>query len=133
LLFCCFQDFFFKTKEVFVICCTVLCTIMLHTPYSFSLTLLKLQNTIIIPPPHTHIHKFRDYIDTHYTAPRMVICGVGAVDHDQLVELSSKYWDKDIPSTPKTSYPTNFEPATFIGGDKREARSDIEVFIFFFF
>ena len=43
--------------------------------------------TIAHAPP-----QFRAYIDTHYTAPRMVICGVGAVDHDELVAVASKYW-----------------------------------------
>jgi mitochondrial-processing peptidase subunit beta len=31
-----------------------------------------------------------DYVKTHYTADRMVICGAGAVDHDQLVALAGK-------------------------------------------
>mmetsp|Transcript_52033 Transcript_52033/g.89353 ORF Transcript_52033/g.89353 Transcript_52033/m.89353 type:complete len:501 (+) Transcript_52033:85-1587(+) len=74
-------------------------------------------------------HQFRAYIDTHYTAPRMVICGVGAVDHDELVELSKTYWDKDLPSVPRTSYPTNFDPAVFGAGEVRDNKGypDLEV------
>lgn len=30
----------------------------------------------------------QDYVKQHYTAPRMVIAGAGAVDHDQLVDLA---------------------------------------------
>ena len=62
--------------------------------------------------------QFRDYIDTHYTAPRMAICGAGAIDHDELVDLSQKYWGQ-LPVEPKTSYPTNFDAAVFGGGEKR--------------
>jgi processing peptidase subunit beta len=71
-------------------------------------------------------HQFRAYIDTHYTAPRMVICGVGAVDHEELVALSRRYWDAHLPVAPRTTYPTNFDPATFGGGEKRFP-SDLDV------
>ena len=59
--------------------------------------------------------QFRAYIDTHYTAPRMVICGVGAVDHKELVKLSEEHWG-GLPVEPRTNYPTNFDPAVFGGG-----------------
>jgi len=62
--------------------------------------------------------QFRAYIDTHYTAPRMVIAAAGAVDHDELVQLSDKFWGH-LPVEPKTNYPTNFDPATFFGSDVR--------------
>ena len=32
----------------------------------------------------------KEYIATHYTGPRMVIAGAGAIDHDHLVSLSKK-------------------------------------------
>ena len=48
----------------------------------------------------------------------MVICGVGAVDHDELVALSHKYWGA-LPVSPRTNYPTNFDPAHFGGGEVR--------------
>ena len=63
--------------------------------------------------------QFRDYIDTHYTAPRMVVCGAGAVDHAELVELAKQYWGQ-LPVEPRTSYPTNFDAAVFSGGEKRQ-------------
>ena len=34
----------------------------------------------------------QDYISTHYTADRMVVVGAGAVDHDQLCELSDTHF-----------------------------------------
>ena len=34
--------------------------------------------------------QLKDYITTHYTAPRMVVAGAGAIDHSQLVDLSSQ-------------------------------------------
>jgi len=69
-------------------------------------------------------HQFRAYIDTHYTAPRMVICGVGAVDHDELVATSQKYWGS-LPVAPRTNYPTNFDPAVFGGGEVRQANGEL--------
>lgn len=34
----------------------------------------------------------REYIDTHYLAPRMVIAGAGAVDHGMLCDLADHYF-----------------------------------------
>ena len=34
--------------------------------------------------------QLKDYITTHYTAPRMVVAGAGAIDHSHLVDLSSQ-------------------------------------------
>jgi len=50
---------------------------------------------------------------------------VGAVDHDEIVRLSDHYWDKHLPIVPRTSYPTDFSPAVFGGGEKREL-SDLD-------
>ncbi|KAF4321708.1 hypothetical protein BBO99_00001688 [Phytophthora kernoviae] len=58
----------------------------------------------------------QDYIATHYTAPRMVIAGAGAVDHSQLVELAQKSFG-DLPTTPAVD-PT-LEPVRFVGSDVR--------------
>ena len=38
------------------------------------------------------------YISTHYTGPRMVVAAAGAVDHDELVALTTKHFGA-IPST----------------------------------
>ena len=59
-----------------------------------------------------------DYIDTHYTSPRFVIAGAGAVDHTQLVDLTEQHFGK-LPEAPKTSGKINMDPAVFTGSDKR--------------
>lgn len=43
-----------------------------------------------------------DYISTHYTSNRFVIAGAGAVDHNQLVELTEKYFG-NLSNQPKVS------------------------------
>lgn len=59
-----------------------------------------------------------DFVATHYTGPRMVLVGSGAVDHAELSDLGSKYFGA-LPSTePKRSKTTHF-----LGGDKREGNS----------
>lgn len=34
----------------------------------------------------------RDYINTHYKAPRMVLAAAGGVNHDELVKLAEKHF-----------------------------------------
>merc|ERR1719272_1469524 len=34
----------------------------------------------------------KQYVDTHYTAPRMVIAAAGGVDHDELVDLANEHF-----------------------------------------
>ncbi|TYZ68444.1 hypothetical protein PybrP1_004303 [[Pythium] brassicae (nom. inval.)] len=57
-----------------------------------------------------------DYIATHYTAPRMVVAGAGAVDHAQLVDLAKNAFG-GLPTKPKVA-PT-LEPVRFLGSDVR--------------
>ena len=57
------------------------------------------------------------YVKTHYTAPRMVIAGSGAVTHDQLCDLSSKAFDK-LPTTPASDLVLNRD-TVFTGSDAR--------------
>ena len=59
-----------------------------------------------------------DYIHTHYTAPRMVIAGAGAIDHTELCSLASQYFGK-LPSAPKSGAVVAMEPAVFTGSDIR--------------
>lgn len=59
-----------------------------------------------------------DYIKTHYTSNRFVIAGAGAVDHNQLTELTEKHFNK-LPTTPQGSLALHYEPAVFTGSDKR--------------
>lgn len=60
-----------------------------------------------------------DYIATHYTAPRMVVAGSGAIQHKDLVDLSSKAF-ANLPSTPTTASDlVEQEPAIFTGSEVR--------------
>ena len=54
----------------------------------------------------------KDYIATHYTAPRMVIAGAGAIDHNQLVELSEKAFG-NLPTESGNPSAASFDPAIF--------------------
>lgn len=65
-----------------------------------------------------------DYVSAHYTAPRMVVAGAGAIEHDDLVQLS----DKLLGSVPATgSRPIELEPAQFTGSDIRIRYDDMPV------
>lgn len=56
-----------------------------------------------------------DYIATHYTAPRMVVVGAGAVDHDALCKLAESAFS-GLPTTPTTAKELAArEPSTFTG------------------
>jgi processing peptidase subunit beta len=60
----------------------------------------------------------REYISTHYTAPRMVVAGAGAIDHRELVEMA----ERTLGHLPMKSPPganTGHDAARFTGSDKR--------------
>jgi len=57
-----------------------------------------------------------NYIQQHYTAPRMVIVGAGAVEHEQLCGLADQHFGS-VPTTPKTGVEVAMEPAVFTGSD----------------
>ncbi len=65
-----------------------------------------------------HREELQAYIRTHYTAPRMVVAGAGAVEHGQLVELSQKYFGQ-LPLQAPPGVDTGMDPAVFVGSDKR--------------
>lgn len=58
-----------------------------------------------------------DYVQTHYTSNRFVVAGAGAVDHNQLVDLSEQYFGK-LPTSPKSGSQIVMDPAVFTGSDK---------------
>lgn len=60
----------------------------------------------------------QEYIQTHYTAPRMVIAGAGAIEHEQLVDLAQKHFG-NLPTNSATNLSSNFDPARFVGSDIR--------------
>jgi len=57
-----------------------------------------------------------DYIQSHYLAPSMVIAGAGAIDHQELCDLSQQYFGENLPKP--TGVPAvQMEPAVFTGSD----------------
>ena len=65
-----------------------------------------------------------DYITTHYTAPRMVVAGAGAIDHTELCGLASEHFG-GLPSAPKNGVEVAMEPAIFTGSDYRYVHHDL--------
>ncbi|KAK8481682.1 hypothetical protein V6N11_043567 [Hibiscus sabdariffa] len=65
------------------------------------------------------------YIQTHYTAPRMVIAASGAVKHEEVVEQVKKLFTK-LSSDPTTaSQLVVNEPAAFTGSEVRIINDDV--------
>ena len=60
------------------------------------------------------------YLRNHYAASRMVLSASGNLNHDQLVELAEK-----LLSAMPAERPISTEPASYVGGELREAR-DLE-------
>ncbi|GFH45186.1 hypothetical protein CTEN210_01660 [Chaetoceros tenuissimus] len=59
-----------------------------------------------------------DYIKTHYTAPRMVISGAGAIDHSALCDAVEKNFGS-VPTSPAGSVEVAMDKAVFTGSDIR--------------
>ena len=60
------------------------------------------------------------YVSTHYTAPRMVIAGAGAVNHTQLGDLAASCFGQLPTETPADlAHTASFDPAHFVGSDIR--------------
>jgi processing peptidase subunit beta len=66
--------------------------------------------------------QIKDYVDTHYVAPRMVVAGAGAVNHEELVKLSEKLLG-NVPSKGKRE--PVMEEARFTGSDIRVRYDDM--------
>lgn len=58
------------------------------------------------------------YIQAHYTAPRMVIAGAGAINHEELCEMSDKHFGS-LPTAPSSGLEVAMDPAVFTGSDIR--------------
>jgi len=65
-----------------------------------------------------HREALQDYIKTHYTAPRMVIAGAGAIKHGRLVDLAQQYFG-NLPLQAPPGADTGMDAAVFVGSDKR--------------
>jgi len=59
-----------------------------------------------------------DYISTHYTGPRVVVAGAGAIEHEQFVGLADKAFGS-LPNTPASGKAVTVPPATWVGSDIR--------------
>ncbi|XP_007032699.2 PREDICTED: probable mitochondrial-processing peptidase subunit beta, mitochondrial [Theobroma cacao] len=67
----------------------------------------------------------QNYIQTHYTAPRMVIAASGAVKHEEVVEQVKKLFTKLSADPTTASQLVANEPATFTGSEVRMINDDI--------
>lgn len=65
----------------------------------------------------------QQYINTHYTAPRMVVAGAGAVEHSQLVNLAQSCFS-NLPTEAASPVPV-LPQAKFIGSDIRVKNDDL--------
>eukprot|EP00466_Bigelowiella_natans_P016502 jgi/Bigna1/53395/estExt_Genewise1Plus.C_190089 len=65
----------------------------------------------------------KDYVDTHYTAPRMVVVGAGAIDHNELVKLADTHFG-NVPAESKK--PVTLEPAVYTGSEIRMRYDDMQ-------
>jgi processing peptidase subunit beta len=63
----------------------------------------------------------QDYINTNYTADRMVVVGSGKVDHNQLCDMVSK----NFGNLPTGSGKPKFDRPDFMGSDVRLRRDDL--------
>ncbi|GMH91040.1 hypothetical protein TrVE_jg5017 [Triparma verrucosa] len=59
----------------------------------------------------------KNYIDTHYVAPKMVIAGAGAIDHGELCNVVGDVFGSRVKGGSAVDFP--MEPAIFTGSDKR--------------
>jgi processing peptidase subunit beta len=78
-----------------------------------------LGRTILGPEENIRSLKQADlinYIQQHYTAPRMVIAGAGAINHTELCELADKHFGS-LPKAPSSGVDLAMDPAVFTGSD----------------
>lgn len=76
-----------------------------------------LGRTILGPEANINSIKRADleaYVKTHYTGPRVVVAGAGAVEHGHLVELTHRAFGS-LPSRPGPGLVVPDEPAAFTG------------------
>ncbi|KAL3526569.1 hypothetical protein ACH5RR_011225 [Cinchona calisaya] len=67
----------------------------------------------------------KDYISTHYSAPRTVIAASGPVKHEEILELVKKLFTKLSPTGITTSQLIAKDPAIFTGSEIRMIDDDI--------
>ena len=67
----------------------------------------------------------RDYINTHYKAPRMVLAAAGGVNHDELVKLAEQHFG-GLSSDNNTEV-QSLQPCRFTGSEIRVRDDDIRL------
>lgn len=67
----------------------------------------------------------RDYINTHYKAPRMVLAAAGGVNHDELVKYAEQHFGS-LKSDSNVAVP-EFKPCRFTGSEVRVRDDDIRL------
>jgi processing peptidase subunit beta len=67
----------------------------------------------------------RDYINTHYKAPRMVLAAAGGVNHDELVKLAEKNFGSLKNDSNEIVQP--LQPCRFTGSEIRVRDDDIKL------
>ena len=86
-----------------------------------------LGRTILGPDANIHSIGRPDleaYIRTHYTGPRIVVAGAGAVDHAALVKLVEGTFGA-LPSAPPPGLSPLADAAVFVGSDVRQRDDDL--------
>jgi len=67
----------------------------------------------------------RDYINTHYRAPRMVLAAAGGVNHDELVKLAQQHFGS-LKAETNTTTPI-IQPCRYTGSEIRVRDDDIRL------
>lgn len=68
----------------------------------------------------------RDYINTHYKAPRMVLAAAGGVNHDELVKLAEKNFGS-LKSDEASGGVPELKPCRFTGSEVKVRDDDIKL------
>ena len=62
--------------------------------------------------------QIREYVSSHFIAPRMILVGTGKVSHDKLVKLAEKHFS-NLPTAPSFGSHPKVLPARYTGSDIR--------------
>lgn len=88
-----------------------------------------LGRTILGPEQNIRAISRRDlenYIKTHYTGPRIVVAGAGAIEHSDLVKIADKAFGS-LPSAPRDGLVVPNEPAVFVGSQLIQRDDDLSL------
>jgi processing peptidase subunit beta len=64
------------------------------------------------------------YVRTHYTGPRIVVAGAGAIEHQDLVRVAERAFGA-LPAAPAGGLIVANEPATVVGSELRQRDDDL--------